>query len=293
MKRYRGSLLISLAFLAAALLLAGCSRVELAYNSAEPLLKLYADDYLGLDGDQLTLWEPRLEAALARHRAEELPYLAAFFGAMLEASRLGFDNRNADCLVASFKDLYRRHATFAAGLVAPLLAGLTTNQINALEQRFLVEYEDDRSDPARRDIHREQRKRADRYRKAIEDWTGPLGADQRTLIADVTARMPDTAESVLAYRTRKRAELIALLRAGTAELPIRAFLESWLVDYRDLPPDLERAGEAIGDRIAELLVRLGASLNDRQRARLEQRLRQLRDDLMDLQEEPRVAPLAC
>lgn len=293
MNGYRGSLLISLPLVAAALLLAGCSRVELAYNSAEPLLRLYADDYLGLDADQLERWEPRLEAALARHRTDELPYLAAFFGAMLEASRTGFDPQNTSCLVASFKDLYRRQARIAAGVVAPLLSGLNTRQINALEERFRVEYEDDRIDPARRDIQREQRKRADRYRKSIEDWTGSLGASQRALVADVTARMPDTAESVLAYRTRKRAELIALLRAGAGEARIRAFLESWLVDYQDLPPDLERAGEAIGERIAELLVRLGGSLDERQRARLERRLRQLRDDLMDLQDEPRVAPLNC
>ena len=57
------------------LTLAGCSRIRIVYGSADFLLAGYVEDYLGLDSRQLAEWEPRLERALAEHRAQELPSL--------------------------------------------------------------------------------------------------------------------------------------------------------------------------------------------------------------------------
>ncbi|HSO80746.1 MAG TPA: hypothetical protein VLQ88_11340 [Chromatiaceae bacterium] len=45
--------------------------------------------------------------------------------------------------------------------------------------------------------------------------------------------------------------------------------------------------------ITALFIRLVASLDQTQRDRLDKRLRDLRDDLMELQRQPRMATLAC
>ncbi|CRI67322.1 exported hypothetical protein [Thiocapsa sp. KS1] len=284
---------LAAAIIATALTLAGCSRVGVAYNTGDFLATAYAKDYLDLEQAQLERWEPLLDAELARHRAEELPYLAAYFDRLLAASRTGFDAHNMTCLTGEFRDLYRRQASVAVTLAAPLLAELTPAQIQRLDQRFRKEAAEDRAEIAGRSSAREKEKRARRYVSSIEDWTGPLSAEQQAIVAEVTGRMPDTQASLVEYRTGKRDQLMALIRADAAAPQIERFLTDWLVDFSDLPPDLEQGGQALGERIGELFVRLGATLDASQRERLDKRLRSLRDDFMKLQRQPRMAQMTC
>ena len=114
---------LALVFLVAVLTLVGCSTVTIAYNRADFFVKAYAKDYLDLEPVQVAGWEPLLIRELARHRAEELPYLAAYADQVLRASRLGLDEGNMTCLIASSRDLYQRQARYAVTLVTPLLAG--------------------------------------------------------------------------------------------------------------------------------------------------------------------------
>jgi hypothetical protein len=278
---------------AAVLSLAGCSRVGIAYNTADLLVKGYAEDYLDLERTQLARWEPVLGAELARHREEELPHLAAYFDEVLKASRLGFNERNMSCLTKELQALYRRQAGSAVTLATPLLVELTPAQIQRLNQRFRDQAAEDLAELTGRSSAQEKARRARRYVKSIEDWTGPLDVGQKAIVAEVTSRMPETQSSLIEYRTRKREQLIALLEAEAGEQAIKTFMTEWIVDFLDLPPELERGRQELSERIGELFVRLGASLDERQRDRLDNRLRKLRDDLMKLQSEPRLAPLTC
>ncbi|WP_295385866.1 DUF6279 family lipoprotein [uncultured Thiodictyon sp.] len=282
-----------LTLLATLLGLPGCSAIQLAYGTAPFLIKNYADDYLNLDSEQLAQWEPRLKAALDTHRVAELPQLAGFFEAFRKAASEGFDATNAHCLTNAFVDLYRRHARLAVGAAAPLLAQLTPAQVRALDQRFAAEYAKARNRPDLRDSARQVRKRTGRYIERIEEWTGPLRASQRALVEQVSAPMPDTSVAVLEYRTHKRKELIALLRAGANEAAIRDFLTVWLVEYRDLTPPLVSAEDQLLKTVEAILVRLGATLDRAQRKRLTDRLAALRDSLMRLQNAPRMVPVSC
>ncbi|NEX21683.1 hypothetical protein G3480_15415 [Thiorhodococcus mannitoliphagus] len=275
------------------LAISGCSRVTIAYNTADFFAKQYAIDYLDLASDQVARWEPRLEQELARHRSQELPYLAAFFDQVLAASRTGFDTSNMACLTGAFRTLYERHARLAVELAAPLLADLTPAQLNALERRFREDTAEDRADLAKRNLSWEQAKRARRYIKAIEDWTGPLRQDQEQIVRQVTAQMPESESAVIEYRSRKRGQLIQRLKRGAGEPEIDAFMTAWLVDFSDLPQSLRQAGEQIEAGISTLFIRLGSSFDETQRRHLEKRLERLRDDLMELQKQPRLAPLQC
>jgi hypothetical protein len=102
----------------ALLLLSGCSSMRLAYNTADFFIGRYADDYLGLDGSQMERWSPTLDAALARHREQELPYLAAFFNSAQNEARKGFTEAGVGCLLDQFEVIYRRHFTLAAETAA-------------------------------------------------------------------------------------------------------------------------------------------------------------------------------
>ncbi|WP_296809079.1 DUF6279 family lipoprotein [Thiocapsa sp.] len=278
---------------AIALTLTGCSRIGIAYNTGDFLVKTYAKDYLDLEQSQLERWEPLLGAELTRHRAEELPYLAAYFDHILTASEAGFNASNMACLTGEFRDLYSRQARFAVTLAAPLLAELTPAQIERLDERFRKEAAEDRAEIAERTSTREKEKRARRYVKSIEDWTGPLSAEQQAIVKEVTGRMPDTQASLVEYRTGKRERLMALIRSKAPEPEIKRFLTDWLVDFNDLPPDLEQGGQRLGERIGELFVSLGKTLDASQRDRLNKRLRSFRDDFMKLQKQPKMAQMTC
>jgi hypothetical protein len=290
-RRFNPLALAAALALASILILSGCSRIRLAYGSADFLLARYAEGYLGLDSGQRERLEPELQRVLALHRREELPRLAAFFDRALQASRGGFPLADTACLVDAFRDLYQRHAGLAVELAVPLLADLGPTQVQALEVRFDRDLAEDLSPTGTKE--RELHRRARRYQKAIEEWTGPLTADQAVLVEDLTSRMPDTRDAIIDYRTRKRAELIALLRSGAGAAPLRDFLSAWLVDYQDLSPTLRQAGDLLEERVKELVSSLGKTLTQEQRAHLERRLSGLRGDLLKLQSDPRLAPLSC
>jgi hypothetical protein len=280
-------MLIALAVIAAI----GCSRVGIVYNTADFFIERYADDYLSLDSGQMASWRPALKEALARHRQEELPYLAAFFDDLDRAAREGFDASRVECLVGSFEDVYRRHFRLAVELAAPLLASLSTDQIRSLEARFAKDNEEDQAEDS--GAERRKRKRAERWAESAEWWIGPLSDEQHRIIRDVTAAMPDTAADWVAYRSAEQGGLIRLLDAKSGEPEIRRYLDNWLVNYRDLPPKLRGARLEIRRQVVQLFVGLDASFNAAQKAHFEDRLTGLRDDFMDLQKRPRMAAIKC
>jgi hypothetical protein len=279
--------LTALAVLAAA----GCSRVTVLYRTADFFIEQYADDYLSLDSAQMASWRPDLRDALARHRDQELPHLAAFFDGLHRAAARGFDAPAVECLIDEFEEAYRRHFRLAAEAAAPLLASLTPEQVRALESRFAEDNEKDRAEDAGE--ARRKRKRAERWAESAEWWVGPLSAGQQRIIREVTAAMPDTAADWVAYRSAKQAGLIRLLADRAEEREIRRYLEDWLVSYRDLPPRLRQARLEMRRQVVSLFVRLDGSFSDAQRARFEDRLSGLRDDFMDLQRRPRMAASRC
>lgn len=287
----RAAAILILAFLALAT--AGCSRVSIAYNSADFFIERYAKDYLELDDPQIASWQPELEGALARHRREDLPHLARFFDTAHAGAVKGFDAQRMRCLIDQFEGLYRRHLGVAVDLAAPLLASLTPDQIRALGKKFREELAEDEVDTDPAGTARRDRKRAKRYQESMTWWLGPLSNEQKAIVQEQTAAMPDTAAAWIAYRSAKRERLIRLLEQRAGETEVHRFLEAWLVQHQDLPPGLRRAKDRIGTRISELFIRMDATFSPKQRAHFADRLATLRDDFMKLQRRPRMATVKC
>jgi predicted house-cleaning noncanonical NTP pyrophosphatase (MazG superfamily) len=273
--------------------LAGCSAISVAYNQADFLLRVYADDYVELEPDQAARWEPLVAAELARHRAEELPYLAGFIEAMIQANHQGFTASDSRCLLDQLDEVYRRQARYAVKLATPFLASLTPDQIQALDRRFQEDMAEDMAEAVEETTPAGKRERVARYLETLEDWTGPLNASQEALVSDIVDRMPQSRSAFLAYREQKRAELIALLRERPGEERIQTFLDDWLVELRGLPAPLTRARGEMRPLVMELFGRLHERLDTVQRQHLDRRLQDLRDDLLQLQRQPRLASLSC
>jgi hypothetical protein len=288
-KIHRYRLLIAAATLAT---LAACSTVRLAYYGADIFVRQYADDYLGLDSTLLAAWQPHLTEALARHRAEELPYLARFFDSALHGAKRGLDASTVACLQDQALTIYRRHARLAADLAAPLLAASRPEQIRTLEAKLREDWAEEASgDPQA--VSRRERKRAKRYSEAARWWIGGLTPAQEAIVENATRAMPDTAPAWEAYRRSRQEGLLRLLRQGAREGEIRSYLIAWLVDQRDMPASLGQASQGIRDALADLVVRLTASFSPEQDAQFQRRLRGLRDDFLALQSSAQLASLDC
>lgn len=281
-----------LVFALLALVLAGCSRVSIVYNTADFFIEQYADDYLSLNSDQMASWRPTLSDALARHRQDELPYLAAFFDGLYQEAREGFDAPTVECLMDSFEDAYRRHLLLAVDLAAPLLADLRPDQIRALQRKFAEDNEDEAKEE-KADLNKRARKRAERWTESVEWWIGTVSKQQKTIIREVTVSMPDTSADWDAYRGARQAGLIRLLDSNAGEAKIHQYLTDWMVEYQDLPEGLHQARLEIRRQVVVLFLRMDASFSNTQRTHFENRLADFRDDFMNLQEHPRMAAVQC
>jgi hypothetical protein len=271
-----------LVFASCALLLTGCSRTEFVYRNADWLITRWADAQLDLSGAQQRAWEPQLEAALARHRNEELPRLAAWLQAAKQAAAQGLETNELACLADWAEALYQRHARLAVSLALPLLQELGPEQVAHLRRRWQERNAEYRADYLGGSPRQQEAARAERYRGRIERWTGRLNPAQREMVARSSRALPNLAALWLAYREDRQGGLLALLDAGAPSQDLRGYLLGWWVDLAGRSPELASASEQARAGALALLSRLDASLTPDQRGTLEERLGRLGRELQGL-----------
>lgn len=260
--------------------ISGCSRIQLAYNTASFTIELFAGRYLGLDDRQIAAWRPILANAIDRHRDEELPAITKLLAQAAQDVDTGLTDAKVSAWIGQIEPIYQRHARLFADAAAPLLVTLSTQQIAALGKKFA---EQAREDAPNDSPERRLRKRTERYIENVEWATGDLTESQRALVAEEVAKLPDASVSWYAYRDQQREKLVALLERGADEEQIRGFLTRWLVDFKGMPADLLQARDTIRAGLIRLSVRLDATLSEAQRQHFEHRLRMLSEDFQSLQ----------
>ncbi len=272
-----------------ALLLIGCSRTELVYRNADWLIASWADGQLDLSRAQQRAWEPQLEAALERHRSEELPRLAAWLRMAEQGAAQGLGTDRVSCLADRAEALYERHARLAVQLALPLLKDLGPEQVAHLRRQMQERNAEYRADYLSGSLGEQDAARVERYRERIERWTGRLNPEQREMVAGSSRALPNLAALWLAYREDRQAGLLALLDAGAPAQDLRAYLVGWWVDLAGRPPALAGASQQARSETLALLARLDTSLTPTQRRTLKERLGRLRRELQGLAGEPLMA----
>ena len=283
----RPQLVTRLALVAAlVLLLAACSATQLAYRNADWLIDEWADDYIDFDPVQRERWQRDLAAALEAHRRVELPRVVGLLEAVEAAAREGVDEATLRCLARTGEDLVRRHGRIAAGLAAPLLAGLDGRQVDRLEEAMAQSNAEFREKYLAENLRERRADRIDRVSERITRWTGPLAPAQRAMVVRTVVAAPDLAEPWLAYRKDRQARLLELLREGADAAAVEEFLTAWWVETADRPPALVAATERTRDRYVRLLVRLFDTMEREQRTRVAANVRDVRLDLAELVRAP-------
>ena len=267
--------------LLAVALLPGCSAVRVVYNQADTLLSWMAHDYFDFEPLQKQDFNARLDALLVWHRHEQLPEYARFLGEIKQRAERNITRDDALWLLDGMKSRYRTIAVKGLPDAVELLAGLTPDNIKALQKQF------DKTNKKFADEHKldgnaEARRRArlDRTLKRIRDWTGPLTPAQEARISALNDTIPYTDHLRQQDRQRRQKEFLALLNARGNKAEFARTLRPWLADWESgRPPAMHAALDEGYEKRMALYLEVQHSLTPQQRTQVQQKLQGYIDDL--------------
>lgn len=278
--------------LSAALVIVACTGTGLLYRNADWLLKQWAGSYFKLDGHQLSLWEPKLQEVLRRHRHDEVPRLLGLIDGIMEGTRVGFDEARGACLGTELWQAYLRQAGYGVDLLTPLLELLTPGQVDLLAAKFAKE-DDDPPVLVPAGVERRQLKRVKRYTSTAEWLVGPLTQEQRTLVERVAQAVPDTAPPWYQHQKQQQQAVIALLREKAGPKRLHHQLVDWWVDFGAASPDLQKAQSILVAGMGQVITGLGQSLTPAQKSHLLRELEGLRLDFVGEKTPMKAIALPC
>jgi hypothetical protein len=261
------------------LLGSACSRTEFTYRNADLLLEYYAWKAMQTSAAQRDHWQPVLQTTLRRHREQELPLVIAYLETAIRLTGDPDGSPGAACLLDGALHLYQRHARLAVDLAAPLLAELDAAQIRHLSEYMTQRQQDAVKRYLDPDPQTRKQARLERIMQRIERWTGELTDSQRQEIKDELGRIPDLSASWLAYRAQQTDRLLVMLESGADAHELRVHLAAWWVHREGISAESGQRWRVVRHAFIQLMDGLAASLTDRQRTTLENRLGALREDL--------------
>jgi len=237
--------------------LAGCgSVVRVAYNNGDFALRMVANDYFDLQGEQVALFKARFARLHEWHRREELPRYAAALESAAQRVARGITAEDVAWAIDTARARYRALAAQAIDESLPLLATLTPANFAALDRKlesanrkFVDEYlavEGTAGENAR----------AESMAGRFEEWLGRVSAEQRRLVAAfVRAQQPRHHALRLEDRKVRQGEFVqALHERGDAYL-LRERLRAVFLDYESRrAPEYARSSAEWQERLAGLIV---------------------------------------
>lgn len=264
------------------LLLPGCSTIKLAYNNLDTLANWAADDAVDFsdlqeaqfDSEFAELWRWHRTTQLARYAAD-LRDLAGQSAQPVsveqaQAFALRANRHSLQLFEAALPAAARLLATLDEQQIERLLSRLREQRSEQLKERAAMTVEDWR-EAARKDMH-----------KALKDWVGPLDDAQTRRVAQWASQRQAEPQQWLEYQAAWEDVFHALLRTRTSpdfEQRLRAHFD----ESKDLRNEaLDRAAERDRAQWFALMRDLSALLTPKQRARFQERLTDLADDLEEL-----------
>lgn len=262
-----------------ALLLAGCSATEFAYNNADAFIRWQAGRYLDLTDAQAEEFSARLGAFLVWHRADALPEYARLAGDA--AARLERGASLADMVWGydAIRQQAREGLRRAGAETGDFLDRLGPAQIENLERRFA----EDNAKFAREWVEgapaEVRARRLKRLAHTLEDWLGELTDAQRERVRRFNDAAPLTGAMRDAERRRRQAELLAMLRAKESGRRLAGWAAEW---DRGRDAAFVRANREFTEGLLAMLADLERALSPRQRSVAVARLREYARDFQVL-----------
>ena len=261
--------------LAAVWLLAGCSALRFAYESADSYLLYRAKGYLDLDEKGSDELEQRIDQFFAWHRRNALPQYARISEEAAKRVTKGLSREDLvwgyDSLVANARQSLR----VAAERIAPLLDRLTPQQVAHMEKRFAEDNRKFARDYLRGSEVDRRKRRAKRVEERLEDWVGNLSSVQLEKVRQFSERTPLYDELRARDRERMQAEFLAMIRKREAQKRLPDWIANW---ERGRDPAHLAASERFRQDYFTLVLEIDKTLTPQQRNRAAANFRRYAED---------------
>jgi hypothetical protein len=261
--------------LAAAWLLAGCSALRFAYESADSYLLYRAKGYLDLDEKGSDELEQRIDQFFAWHRRNALPQYARISEEAAKRVTKGLSREDLvwgyDSLVANARQSLR----VAAERIAPLLDRLTPQQLAHMEKRFAEDNRKFAREYLRGAEADRRKRRAKRVEERLEDWVGNLSSVQLERVRQFSERTPLYDELRARDRERMQAEFLAMIRKREAQKRLPDWSANW---ERGRDPAHLAASERFRQDYFTLVLEIDKTLTPQQRNRAAANFRRYAED---------------
>ena len=269
--------------------LAGCgSVVRVAYNNGDIALRVMANDYLDLRGEQTDLFKARFARLHEWHRLEELPRYARVLDSAAARVMRGATRDDVVWAVAIARERYRTFAAQAVDESIPVLMTLTPDNLVALEKKFEASNRKFIEEYLTGDPTVRQSARIDAISARFEEWLGGVSDPQQRLIADYVRTHPADRALRLADRKARQRELVDLLGAQRNPAALRESLRAFFVDYEaQRSVEYARASREWQEGVVTLVTRVLEAASPAQRKYAAARLRSYAEDFRALAGEGR------
>ena len=211
----------------AAIALAGCSGVRLAYDNADTFIRWRTLQFLDVHGEQADELDERIAAFMRWHRTQALPKYAR--DAEDAARRLERGLARED-LVWGY-DVFIGHGReamrAAADQAAPLLDRLTPDQVRHIGQRLAEENRKFAREYLRGSERERREQRAKRIVARLEDWLGTLSKAQIEAVNQFSVRAPLIDELRDRDNKRVQGEILAIIRARETRKRLGDRVANW------------------------------------------------------------------
>jgi uncharacterized protein DUF6279 len=264
------------------LLLAGCG-TQFIYNRLDWLLHYYLAGQVSLDGAQSRELRANLRTFMSWHRHSELPRYAAFLERVAAGTKQPVEFAQLDAGRIEIDGFVRDAVTHGAPDAARWLDGLRPAQVNELFASFADDERKAREKHCAEDPAARRADGAERFIDNVEDWTGRLRRSQRELVETRLAAIEGDSCTDVSAQERSRIEFRELVGKYRQQPGFADRIATFMTQAEDRwDPEYRRTYRANRTRYLELMVDLGHTLSETQRARAIGRLRSFARDLREL-----------
>ncbi|MGF6392414.1 DUF6279 family lipoprotein [Pseudomonas plecoglossicida] len=265
------------------LVLAACSRIDLAYRNLDRLVPWSLGEYLAMNREQKTLLDERLKQHLAWHCQTQLP---GYLDWLDRVRDMVAEDQVTDQALQQRTTEARQAIGRVAEQITPsateLLRGMSDAQVAKMREAFREDISERQKLYADTPLPKQIARRAERMEKRLVPWFGELTAAQRLRVLSWSQALGDQNRQSIANRAHWQQQLLLAMnqRSDASFEPRLAQLlqrkESlWTPEYRIAFQNSEQQARS-------LLIDLLHQSTPAQRRNLQEQLAKVRTDFSEL-----------
>ncbi|MDQ0653099.1 DUF6279 family lipoprotein [Pseudomonas cedrina] len=269
--------------LSLSLVLAGCSRVGLAYRNLDVIIPWTLNDYLDMNAGQKSWFNDKLKEHLAWHCTTQLP---GYLDWLDRLQQMVDSNQVTDAALQARTVEAKQAIAEVAREITPsaieLLQGLDDQQVKEMNDALAKDLRKRQDEFLKPPLAQQIKERAERMSKRLDAWIGPLSNSQQNRVTAWSMALGDQNKEWIGNRANWQAQFIqAVQQRRNADFPQK--MQQLLVDRESLwTPEYRAAYGRTEAAARSLIVDLMAESTAQQRLKLTQKIDGVRADFKAL-----------